>query len=129
MKFDVFQRFYAGGQAEAMAKTDPRLKAYVASGSNDYACRHDVSNARPSPVCHLISGTKAFAQKYALPRETVIDAEGMYVSPGFIDIHVHGGGGYDIMDNTVEAFQGVAATHAQYGTTAMLPTTLTKRNC
>lgn len=57
--------------------------------------------------------------------ETVIDAEGMYVSPGFIDIHVHGGGGYDIMDNTVEAFLGVAATHAQYGTTAMLPTTLT----
>ena len=57
--------------------------------------------------------------------ETVIDAEGMYVAPGFIDIHVHGGGGFDIMDNTVEAFLSVAATHAKYGTTAMLPTTLT----
>ncbi|WP_293914071.1 MULTISPECIES: N-acetylglucosamine-6-phosphate deacetylase [unclassified Sphingobacterium] len=57
--------------------------------------------------------------------ETVIDAEGMYVSPGFIDIHVHGGGGADIMDNTVEAFLIVAATHAKYGTTALLPTTLT----
>jgi N-acetylglucosamine-6-phosphate deacetylase len=54
-----------------------------------------------------------------------LDAEGRYVSPGFIDIHVHGGGGHDFMDGTVEAFLGVAKTHARYGTTAMLPTTLT----
>ncbi|HXB94984.1 MAG TPA: N-acetylglucosamine-6-phosphate deacetylase [Puia sp.] len=54
-----------------------------------------------------------------------IDAGGRYVSPGFIDIHVHGGGGYDFMDGTVEAFLGVAETHARYGTTSMLPTTLT----
>src|ERR1700744_1886445 len=53
-----------------------------------------------------------------------IDAKGKYVSPGFIDIHVHGGGGYDFMDNTVEAFLGVAQLHTKYGTTAMLPTTL-----
>ena len=54
-----------------------------------------------------------------------IDAGGRYVAPGFIDIHVHGGGGHDFMDGTVEAFLGVAETHARYGTTAMLPTTLT----
>jgi N-acetylglucosamine-6-phosphate deacetylase len=54
-----------------------------------------------------------------------IDAEGKYVSPGFIDIHVHGGGGYDFMDGTENAFLKIAETHAQYGTTAMLPTTLT----
>jgi len=54
-----------------------------------------------------------------------IDAGGNYVAPGFIDMHVHGGGGYDFMDGTVEAFLGVAALHARYGTTAMLPTTLT----
>jgi N-acetylglucosamine-6-phosphate deacetylase len=56
---------------------------------------------------------------------TTIDAQGMYVAPGFIDIHVHGGGGHDFMDATVEAFLGVAATHARFGTTSMLPTTLT----
>jgi N-acetylglucosamine-6-phosphate deacetylase len=55
----------------------------------------------------------------------VIDAGGRYVAPGLIDIHVHGGGGHDFMDGTVEAFLGVAALHARYGTTAMLPTTLT----
>ena len=54
-----------------------------------------------------------------------IDAKGLFISPGFIDIHVHGGGGYDFMDGTVEAFLGVAETHAKYGTTALLPTTLT----
>jgi N-acetylglucosamine-6-phosphate deacetylase len=53
-----------------------------------------------------------------------IDAKGNYVSPGFIDIHVHGGGGYDFMDGTEEAFLKVAELHAQYGTTSMLPTTL-----
>jgi N-acetylglucosamine-6-phosphate deacetylase len=54
-----------------------------------------------------------------------IDAKGNYISPGFIDIHVHGGGGYDFMDGSEEAFIKIAETHARYGTTAMLPTTLT----
>ena len=53
-----------------------------------------------------------------------IDAKGNYIAPGFIDIHVHGGAGYDFMDGTEKAFLEIAALHAQYGTTAMLPTTL-----
>src|SRR3546814_11088462 len=32
----------------------------------------------------------------------IIDAEGAYVSPGFVDIHVHGGGGSDFMDRSEE---------------------------
>lgn len=57
-----------------------------------------------------------------------IDAKGMYVSPGFIDIHVHGGGGYDFMDGDGEGFLKIAELHARYGTTSMVPTTLTSEN-
>ena len=60
-----------------------------------------------------------------VPDAEVLDAEGAYVSPGFVDIHVHGGGGHDFMDGTEEAFLQIAQTHARYGTTAMVPTTLT----
>jgi N-acetylglucosamine-6-phosphate deacetylase len=54
-----------------------------------------------------------------------LDAGGHYISPGFIDLHIHGGGGHDFMDGTEEAFLRIAEIHAQYGTTAMVPTTLT----
>lgn len=53
-----------------------------------------------------------------------IDAKGQWISPGFIDIHIHGGGGHDFMDGTTEAFIKIAELHARHGTTAMLPTTL-----
>jgi N-acetylglucosamine-6-phosphate deacetylase len=54
-----------------------------------------------------------------------IDAKGNFIAPGFIDLHIHGGGGYDFMDGTEEAFLKIAEIHARYGTTAMVPTTLT----
>lgn len=54
-----------------------------------------------------------------------IDLKNNYLSPGFIDIHTHGGGGYDFMDGTVEAILKGASSHLQYGTTSIVPTTLT----
>jgi N-acetylglucosamine-6-phosphate deacetylase len=76
----------------------------------------------------LVSGNKIKAVSECdidAPDATVIDAAGKYVSSGFIDIHVHGGGGHDFMDGSEEAFLEIARTHARYGTTSMVPTTLT----
>lgn len=52
------------------------------------------------------------------------DGEGCYLASGFIDLHVHGGGGHDFMDGTEEAFRGAMAAHMAHGTTSIVPTTL-----
>jgi len=52
----------------------------------------------------------------------VYDAQGAYVSPGFIDIHLHGGGGADFMDCTEAAFKAISEVHLKNGTTTMVPT-------
>lgn len=55
----------------------------------------------------------------------VWDAGGNYLSPGFVDIHVHGGGGFGFMDGTTESMAGAARFHLSHGTTSIVPTTLT----
>ena len=55
----------------------------------------------------------------------VVDAKGGYILPGFIDIHVHGGGDSDFMDNEVSAFHAAARAHCAHGTTGIVPTTMT----
>lgn len=53
----------------------------------------------------------------------VLDGGGQYLSPGFIDLHVHGGGGYSAMGGK-DAVVRMCEAHARYGTTSILPTTL-----
>lgn len=51
-----------------------------------------------------------------------LDAKGLFVAPGCIDTHVHGGGGLDFLDASPEAFRSICLTHAKHGTTAIYPT-------
>jgi N-acetylglucosamine-6-phosphate deacetylase len=57
--------------------------------------------------------------------ENIFDAHGLYISPGFIDVHIHGAGGFDTMDGTDEAINAIAKTIVKHGTTAFTPTTMT----
>lgn len=62
------------------------------------------------------------------PSDTqVIDADGGYISPGFVDQHVHGAKGHDFMDGTTDAVIGAIQGHTRYGTTSIFPTTTTGR--
>src|SRR5262245_48341660 len=53
----------------------------------------------------------------------VIDLNGGYLAPGFVDLHVHGGDGADFMDATRDAFVTVCRAHGRHGTTSLLATT------
>ena len=53
---------------------------------------------------------------------TLIDVKGMYVVPGGVEIHVHGGGGRDFMECTEDAFRQAVRTHMKHGTTSIFPT-------
>ncbi len=55
----------------------------------------------------------------------IIDASGLYVCPGLVDIHTHGGGGGDFMDATHDSFEKALGFHSKNGTTSLLPTSVT----
>lgn len=52
----------------------------------------------------------------------VIDVKGMYIVPGFIGMHIHGGGGHDYTEGTVEAFESATKAHLLHGATSVFPT-------
>jgi N-acetylglucosamine-6-phosphate deacetylase len=60
--------------------------------------------------------------------DQIIDLQGSYLVPGFIDLHIHGGAGHDFMDGTEEAFRGICQAHAWHGTTSLLATTTVARH-
>lgn len=60
------------------------------------------------------------------PGDRVIDARGYWISPGLIDVHVHGAMGFDTMDATPEALHSMGSFFAIHGVTSYLPTTMTE---
>ena len=66
-----------------------------------------------------------FSSEVDITVDEVIDAKGMYISPGFIDTHIHGGGGHDVMDADCNGLAEIARIHRKHGCTAFLPSTLT----
>ncbi len=64
--------------------------------------------------------------EFSLPAGTLdYVATGMTVVPGFVDVHIHGAGGHDVMEGNARALDRITSAVARFGTTSMLATTVT----
>lgn len=102
---------------ELNAKNDMKIKVY-----NGKVITADsiIDNG-----CVLIEGGKIIevsSKNTDFKGAILINANGKYISPGFIETHCHGGGGYDFMDETPEDMIKAAELHAKHGTTLIYPT-------
>jgi N-acetylglucosamine-6-phosphate deacetylase len=61
------------------------------------------------------------------PEADLVDASQHIVTPGFVDAHIHGCGGVDVMDGSYEALNAVSRLIARHGTTSFFPTTVSAR--
>jgi len=66
------------------------------------------------------------ASSEVAPGDEVVDAEGLTLLPGFVDVHSHGRGGADFCDATDEAFDTIGRGKVQDGVTSFLATGLTR---
>src|SRR3954471_10084683 len=85
----------------------------------------------PGGAVHVKGGRiEAVGPAGDLPRwdGATVDARGQYASPGFVDMHVHGGGGADFMDGSAAAFETAVRAHTRHGTTSIVPTTTVARH-
>jgi N-acetylglucosamine-6-phosphate deacetylase len=71
----------------------------------------------------IVSGELKFAKNISSIKKKKVSGR-YFILPGHIDLHVHGGGGFDFMQ-AGNAIEEIAATHSQFGTTALLATTVT----
>jgi N-acetylglucosamine-6-phosphate deacetylase len=86
---------------------------------------------RPGGAVHVRDGViAALGRDEAMPGSSglTVDAGGQFLAPGYVDMHVHGGGGADFMDGTPAAFETAIAAHARHGTTSIVPTSTVARH-
>ena len=85
---------------------------------NRKRCRH--FDSRWGDRCDRLAGGDEFARG-----RTEIVAKEKSAIPGFVDVHIHGAGGHDVMEGTIEALAVVTKTVARHGTTSIVATTVT----
>jgi len=85
----------------------------------------------PGGAIHVEDGRlTAVGRPDDLPRWSgpTIEANGDFVAPGFVDLHVHGGDNADFMDGTIAAFETVIRAHTRHGTTSIVATSTVARH-
>jgi N-acetylglucosamine-6-phosphate deacetylase len=88
-----------------------------------------LSHRELDEVAVVVAGDRISALSSTPPPDSsIVDLEGGYLVPGFVDLHVHGGAGADFMDGSDDAFRTVCKAHARHGTTSLLPTTTVARH-
>ena len=80
------------------------------------------SNEVLNNYCIEINNGKIIAIKKDIKSDNYIDGMGRYLSPGFVDMHIHGGGGYDFLDHDNDTYEKITYAHMIHGTTSILPT-------
>lgn len=65
---------------------------------------------------------RRFLQKQFNPKVKIINANGAYIAPGFIDTHIHGIGGYGTDDYEADSILKMSEILARYGVTSFIPT-------
>jgi N-acetylglucosamine-6-phosphate deacetylase len=95
-----------------------------------YASRILTPLEEVSDAVILVEGTKITAighrDEIQIPSDAVhYAAPGSTVVPGFVDIHIHGAGGHDVMEGNARALDKVTETVARHGTTSIVATTVT----
>lgn len=86
-------------------------------------------NILKNGICVFEDGVITYIGTEKQSADEVIDAENKYLIPGFIDLHCHGGNGFEFMDATVDEYGRIARFHLSHGTTTMLATTLAASDC
>jgi N-acetylglucosamine-6-phosphate deacetylase len=82
------------------------------------------------PLCTVLIADGAISRiepaDTSVRPERVLDAKGRILAPGFIDVHIQGAGGADVLDATPEALAAISQTCARFGVTGFLATTIYK---
>ena len=77
-----------------------------------------------SSTCVIEDGIISYVGDTPQVCDSYLDGGGGYLMPGFIDLHCHGGNGFDFMDSDVDGMKEITDFHLSHGTTTMLATTL-----
>ena len=114
----------SSGTSEADVSSDSPVAAVVIDAGSLFT-----PEKRFSPGRVLIEGTAVSAvgtpDSIPIPAGAErIDATQMLVTPGFVDPHIHGCGGVDVMEGTYESLNAVSKILVRHGTTSFLPTTV-----
>ena len=80
------------------------------------------SNGLFDGYVYIDNGVIAEVSDIEKAADKCFDFSGKFVSPGFIDMHTHGGGGFAFMNNTPDDVVNGANLHLKHGTTTIVPT-------